>query len=49
MEAVCSSETSVNFHQTTRRYIPKDGTFIMSHNFKAVGIYGKSKVVPVLN
>jgi hypothetical protein len=23
MEAICSSETSVNFQQTTRRYIPR--------------------------
>jgi hypothetical protein len=27
MEAICSSETSVNFQRTTRRYNPKDGTF----------------------
>jgi hypothetical protein len=26
MEAVCSSETSVDLHWTTRRYIPKDTT-----------------------
>jgi hypothetical protein len=26
MEAICSSETSVGFHGTTRRYIPEDGT-----------------------
>jgi hypothetical protein len=26
MEAICSSETSVEFQQTTRRYIPEDGT-----------------------
>jgi hypothetical protein len=24
MEAVCASETSVNFNVTTRRYIPED-------------------------
>jgi hypothetical protein len=26
MEAICSSQTSVDFQQTTRRYIPEDGT-----------------------
>jgi hypothetical protein len=26
MEATCSSETSVDFQRTTRRYIPEDGT-----------------------
>jgi hypothetical protein len=26
MEAICSSETSVYFQQTTRRYIPEDRT-----------------------
>jgi hypothetical protein len=26
MEAICSSETSVDSQQTTRRYIPEDGT-----------------------
>jgi hypothetical protein len=26
MEAVCSSKTSENFYQTTRRNIPEDGT-----------------------
>jgi hypothetical protein len=26
MEAICSSETSVHFQQTTRRYIPEDST-----------------------
>jgi hypothetical protein len=29
MEAICSSETSVDTQRTTRRYIPEDGT---SHN-----------------
>jgi hypothetical protein len=27
LEAVCSSETSVNFYQITRRHIPEDSTF----------------------
>jgi hypothetical protein len=26
MEATCSSETSIDFRRTTRRYIPEDGT-----------------------
>jgi hypothetical protein len=26
MEGTCSSETSVDFHRTTRRYIPEDRT-----------------------
>jgi hypothetical protein len=26
MEAICSSETSVDTQRTTRRYIPEDGT-----------------------
>jgi hypothetical protein len=30
MEAICSSETSVNFHRTVRLYIPKDRT-LRSH------------------
>jgi hypothetical protein len=31
MEAICSSETSVDTQQTTRRYIPEDGTL---HNHR---------------
>jgi hypothetical protein len=31
MEATCSSETSVDFELTTRRYIPEDGTI---HNHR---------------
>jgi hypothetical protein len=27
MKATCSSETSVNFQRTTRRYIPEDRPF----------------------
>jgi hypothetical protein len=26
MEAICSSETSIDTRRTTRRYIPEDGT-----------------------
>jgi hypothetical protein len=31
MEAICSSETSVDTQRTTRRYIPEDGTL---HNHR---------------
>jgi hypothetical protein len=31
MEAICSSETSVDFQRITRRYIPEDSTF---HNHR---------------
>jgi hypothetical protein len=30
MEAVCTSETSVNFNVTTRHYIPEDLNFILA-------------------
>jgi hypothetical protein len=29
MEAICSSEKSVDFQRTTRRYIPEDGTLLL--------------------
>jgi hypothetical protein len=29
MEAICSSETSVNFQQTTRHFIPEDNILIV--------------------
>jgi hypothetical protein len=31
MEAICSSETSVDSQQTARRYIPEDGTLHNLH------------------
>jgi hypothetical protein len=31
IQAICSSETSVDFHRTSRRYIPEDGTL---HNHR---------------
>jgi hypothetical protein len=31
MEAICSSETSVDFQQTIRRYSPEDGTLHFCH------------------
>jgi hypothetical protein len=30
MDALSTSETSVNFYQTTRRNIPEEGTFILA-------------------
>jgi hypothetical protein len=33
MEAVSTSETSVNFYQTTRRNIPEDSHFIVNVDF----------------
>jgi hypothetical protein len=33
MEAKCSSETSVGFQWTTRRYIPEDRTLCNSYSF----------------
>jgi hypothetical protein len=32
MEAMCSTESSVDFQQTTRRYIPEDST-LHNHRF----------------
>jgi hypothetical protein len=29
MEAICASETSVDFQPSTRRYIPEDGTLYL--------------------
>jgi hypothetical protein len=38
MEAVCSSETSADFQQNTRRYIPEDGT-IHNHRYEHPKFY----------
>jgi hypothetical protein len=43
MEATCSSETSVNFERSTRRYIPKDRTF---HNHLCANL--KSYMAPTV-
>jgi hypothetical protein len=32
MKGICSSETSVDFQRTTRRYIPEDGTLQLSYS-----------------
>jgi hypothetical protein len=39
MEAICSSKTSVNTKQTTRRYIPEDGTPQAHRGFTLRRIY----------
>jgi hypothetical protein len=38
MKIICSSETSINFHQSTLRYITEDGTVqkLTSHNTKTL-------------
>jgi hypothetical protein len=36
MEAICSSEKSVDTQQTTRRYIPEYGTL---HNHRCENLY----------
>jgi hypothetical protein len=38
MEAICSSETSVDTQRTTRRYIPEDGT-LYNHRCKNLKYY----------
>jgi hypothetical protein len=38
MEAICSSETSVDFQWTTRRYIPEDRT-LHNHRFENLKLY----------
>jgi hypothetical protein len=49
MEAICSSETSVDFQRTTRRYITEDRTLhnlqlanLHSQNFNQLGLPGAS-------
>jgi hypothetical protein len=44
MEAICSSETSVDTHRTTRRYIPEDGTLLNQRceNLKSYMVYANS-------
>jgi hypothetical protein len=37
MEAVCSSETSVDFQQTTQRYVPEDS--ILHNHLKSYTVY----------
>jgi hypothetical protein len=39
MEAVCSSETSVETQRTTRRHIPEDDTFHNHHRCENLKSY----------
>jgi hypothetical protein len=41
MEAICSSETSVDFQRATLRYIPEDGT-LHNHRYENLKSYLKS-------
>jgi hypothetical protein len=42
MEVICSSETSIDFQRTTRRYIPQDSIL---QNFS---VSAKNLITPVL-
>jgi hypothetical protein len=50
MEAICSSETSVDFQRTTRRYIPENST-LHNHGCENLKSYKPevNKVVVELN
>jgi hypothetical protein len=49
MEAICSSETSINFQRTTRRYNPEDKTLRMPRaGFICSVSDGKTQVSPVI-
>jgi hypothetical protein len=39
MEAVCTSKTSVNFYQTTRRYNPEDSHLHTEHEWLYKWVY----------
>jgi hypothetical protein len=44
MEAVCTSETSVNIYLTTRQYIPEDSKLHKIHcctNYRKLSLLGK--------
>jgi hypothetical protein len=45
MEAIFSSETSVNFHLTTRRYIPEDHTLQPLQEADSSAVSGQRVVV----
>jgi hypothetical protein len=49
MEAVCSHETSVDFHLTTQRFIPEDTTlrtyFSSSFKLQGGGVTGISSLI----
>jgi hypothetical protein len=42
METICSTETSVDFQQTTRHYIPEDST-LYNHRCENLKSYEKGK------
>jgi hypothetical protein len=46
MEAICSSETSVAYQQTTRRHIPGDDTL---HNEEFRNLSSSSHVIRMIN
>jgi hypothetical protein len=48
MEAICSSETSVEFQRTTRRYIPDDGT-LHNHRCENLESYMLELIVIITN
>jgi hypothetical protein len=53
IEAICSPETSVDFQQTTKRYIPEDSTlsiyvFVVLILTRTSNNYGPLQVFPVL-
>jgi hypothetical protein len=39
MEAACSSETSVDFHRTRRRYVPEDRALHVDSSLVYLGAY----------
>jgi hypothetical protein len=43
MEATCSSETSVDFRRTTRRYIPEDRTVHTNSFFISISLVFESR------
>jgi hypothetical protein len=45
MEAICSSETSVDFQRITRRYIPEDST-LHNHRCENLKFYKIPTVTP---
>jgi hypothetical protein len=45
MEAICSSETSVDFQRTTRRYIPEDST-LQEKSVRLAGSQVDSNLAP---
>jgi hypothetical protein len=46
MDAICSSETSVEFQRTTRRYIPEDRIFPYQSSYTEYKFTGNIKKGP---